>query len=105
MVWQEESIALESIFAQDAEFPSDSCALISIDVHGMRMTLDFRIPGGYPDCAPIIGVRFVEPYCYLPYSNAHTPWLFIAGIQAFHIVGSNVIVWQPTCTLRSVIQA
>lgn len=55
--WQEERMALESIFVEDATFPSNDSALISVDANGTRLTLDFRIRGAYPSQSPVIGVR------------------------------------------------
>ena len=52
-------MALEAIYDGDVAFSSDQQTLLSVDAHGTRFTLDFRIRpcGGYPDDPPIIGVR------------------------------------------------
>jgi ATP-dependent RNA helicase DHX57 len=56
-VWEEERVALAAIYDADVQFPAQQQCLISLDVHGTQLTLDFRIPRSYPGGAPVIGVR------------------------------------------------
>ena len=57
-VWEEEQVALQAIFDKEVSFPSQQQALVSADVHGTRLVLDFRIPlAAYPDALPFVGVR------------------------------------------------
>ncbi len=57
--WIEERVALEAIYEADVVFSSHQQTLLSVDAHGTRLTLDFRIrpSSSYPDDLPIIGVR------------------------------------------------
>ena len=56
-MWEEEQLALQAIFDEEVSFPSERRCSVMCDVHGTRLTLDFRIPPCYPDALPCIAVR------------------------------------------------
>lgn len=47
----------QAIFDEEVSFPSERRCSVACDVHGTRLTLDFRIPPRYPDALPCIAVR------------------------------------------------
>ena len=57
--WEEEREALQAIYGEDMQTLGPLQTLISVDVHGTRYTLDFRIHSqtDYPSQPPLIGVR------------------------------------------------
>ena len=60
--WEEEREALQAIYGEDMQTLGPLQTLISVDVHGTRYTLDFRIHSqtAYPSQPPLIGVRYVS---------------------------------------------
>ena len=58
LVWEEEQLALQAIYDEEVSFPSERCCSVVCDVHGTRLTLDFRIPPCYPDTLPCMAVRW-----------------------------------------------
>ena len=58
-MWEEEREALQAIYGDDMQTVGPERMLISVDVHGTRCVLDFRIQKQlcYPVQPPIIGVR------------------------------------------------
>ena len=58
-MWEEEREALQAIYGDDMQTVGPDRILISVDVHGTRFVLDFRIQCQlcYPVQPPIIGVR------------------------------------------------
>ena len=78
--WEEEREALQAIYGEDMQTLGPLQTLISMDVHGTRYILDFRIQSqtDYPSQPPLIGVRYgsiaARHYCsasYQPGSGAN----------------------------------